>query len=74
MLVKSFGDILKTAQPVVIASHNHDDTYNYRMVFSGSAGRYEAIVSVDSNLNAAIIKWEKLDSGYVYLRVADFAK
>jgi len=44
------------------------------MVFSGSGGRHEAIVSVDSNLNAAITKWEKLDSGYVYLRVADFAK
>lgn len=41
------------------------------MIFSGLVGRHEAIVSTDSNLNVAILKWEKLEDGYALFSMDD---
>lgn len=39
-LIDSFGSQLSNSQPVIMANHNHDSTYNYRLVFSGTNGRF----------------------------------
>lgn len=72
-VIKNLGQSLKDSQVVYMAYYHHDETYNYRMIFSGLVGRHETIVSTDSNLNVAILKWEKLEDGYALFSMDDVA-
>lgn len=73
ILNTNFANVLQASQVSFLASYENANSRYFRIVFTTTEGRYETIISVEvKTMLPVIVRWEKLEAGYVGYRAQDF--